>query len=95
MGRMNAKQAWLGAMLVTGMGMGDAMAQARAWTAADYERAASMLGDRTGRLIDRAASGIGWLDDGTLVYRERTAGVDLPVAGSKRNTRSTPAVRTR
>ena len=29
MGRIDAKQAWLGAMLVTGIGMGDAMAQAR------------------------------------------------------------------
>ena len=76
MGRIDAKQAWLGAMLVTGVGMGNAMAQAPQVSVADYERAASMLGDRTGPLVDHATSGIGWLDDGSLVYRERTEGVE-------------------
>ena len=76
MGRIDAKQAWLGAMLVTGVGMGNAMAQAPQVSVADYERAASMLGDRTGPLVDHATSGIGWLDDGSLVYRERSNGVE-------------------
>ena len=57
MGRIDAKQAWLGAVLVTGIGMGDAMAQAPTVAIADYERAASMLGDRTGPL---AACAIRW-----------------------------------
>ena len=76
MKRIDAKQAWLGAMLVTGVGMGNAMAQAPQVSVADYERAASMLGDRTGPLVDHATSGIGWLDDGSLVYRERSNGVE-------------------
>ena len=86
MGRIDAKQVWLGAMLMTGVGMGSAMAQTATVSVADYERAASMLGDRTGPLVDHAASGIGWLDDGSLVYRERTGGAERvlrfdPVSG--------------
>lgn len=53
-------------------GTGTAMAQAV--TTADYARAASMLGDRTGPLVDHAVSGAQWLDDGSLIYREQTDG---------------------
>ncbi|MFZ5607572.1 MAG: DPP IV N-terminal domain-containing protein [Pseudomonadota bacterium] len=49
-------------------------AAAQAVTAADYARAASMLGDRTAPLVDHLVSGGQWLDDGTLVYREQTDG---------------------
>ena len=68
---MDAKYWLLGTLLVTGAG--EAMAQV---TAADYERAARMLGDRTAPLLDHAVSGATWLDDGSLVYRERTNGVE-------------------
>lgn len=71
MGRIDAKRLLLGAVLVSGLGAGDAMAQV---TAADYERAAGMLNDRTSPLVDHAVSGTTWLDDGTLVYRDRTGG---------------------
>ncbi|MGE4367537.1 DPP IV N-terminal domain-containing protein [Thermomonas sp.] len=49
-------------------------AAAQAVTAADYARAASMLGDRTAPLVDHLVSGGQWLDDGSLVYREQTDG---------------------
>lgn len=93
MGRIDAKQAWLGAVLVTGigMGMGDAMAQAPALATADYERAASMLGDRTNPLVDHAASGVGWLDDGSVVYRERTGGVERVLRFDPATGKTTPA----
>ena len=91
MGRIDAKQAWLGAMLVTGVGMGSAMAQAPQVTVADYERAASMLGDRTSPLVDHATSGIGWLDDGTLVYRERSNGVERVLRLDPATGKTTPA----
>mgnify|MGYP000845569912 FL=1 len=68
---MDAKYWLLGTLLVTGAG--EAMAQV---TAADYERAARMLGDRTAPLLDHAVSGATWLDDGSLVYRERANGVE-------------------
>ena len=54
----------LGALLVTGMGS----AQAQQVTSADYQRAASMLGDRTGPLVDNNVRSATWLDDGSLVY---------------------------
>ena len=63
-GHSNA--AWLlGTLLMAGTGT----AMAQAVTTADYARAASMLGDRTGPLVDHAVSGAQWLDDGSLVYR--------------------------
>ncbi|MFN3703403.1 DPP IV N-terminal domain-containing protein [Thermomonas sp.] len=68
-GHSNA--AWLlGALLMAGTGT----AMAQAVTTADYARAASMLGDRTGPLVDHAVSGAQWLDDGSLIYREQTDG---------------------
>ena len=71
MGRIDGKRLLLGAMLVSGAVAGDAAAQV---TEADYARAATMLADRTAPLVDHAVSGATWLDDGTLVYRERTEG---------------------
>ena len=56
----------LGTVLVTGMGLGSA--QAQQVTTADYQRAASMLGDRTAPLVDNTISDGDWLDDGSLVY---------------------------
>ena len=68
-GHSNA--AWLlGTLLMAGTGT----AMAQAVTTADYARAASMLGDRTGPLVDHAVSGAQWLDDGSLVYREQADG---------------------
>ena len=52
---MDAKYWLLGALAVSGMGMGDAAAQV---TAADYERAAKMLGDRTAPLVDGSVRGV-------------------------------------
>ena len=66
---MNAKYWLLGALAVSGMG--NAMAQV---TAADYERAAKMLGDRTMPLVDGSVRGATWLDDGSLVYGKTDAG---------------------
>ena len=71
---MDAKQILLGALLVSGAAAGQAQAQAQQVTRADYERAASMLGDRTGPLVDHLVSAPAWLDDGSLVYRESNAG---------------------
>jgi len=66
---MNAKYWLLGVLAVSGMG--DAAAQV---TAADYERAAKMLGDRTMPLVDGSVRGTTWLDDGSLVYAKTDAG---------------------
>ncbi|HWI24399.1 MAG TPA: DPP IV N-terminal domain-containing protein, partial [Lysobacter sp.] len=54
--------------------MGSAYAQAAQVTAADYERATKMLGDRTTPLIDGWARGATWLDDGSVVYATTSAG---------------------
>ncbi|MFS8137761.1 MAG: DPP IV N-terminal domain-containing protein, partial [Thermomonas sp.] len=62
----------LGTLLLTGMGV--ASAQAQQVTVADYQRAASMLGDRTGPLIDGSVRSSNWLDDGSLVYALVTGG---------------------
>ncbi|MFO1453331.1 MAG: hypothetical protein U1F19_03445 [Lysobacterales bacterium] len=35
----------------------------------DYVRAAGMLGDHTGPLVDHLVSAPAWLDDGGVVYR--------------------------
>ena len=67
---MDAKQVVLGALLMAGAGT----VAAQSVTAADYARAAGMLGDRTGPLVDHAVSGAQWLDDGSLVYREQADG---------------------
>ncbi len=56
----------LGALLVTGTGV--ASAQAQQVTSADYQRAASMLADRTVPLVDNSVRNMSWLDDGSLVY---------------------------
>lgn len=65
----NTNAAWLlGALLVSGGAM------AQGVTTADYARAASMLADRTMPLVDHSVSGAQWLRDGSLVYRESTAG---------------------
>jgi dipeptidyl aminopeptidase/acylaminoacyl peptidase len=69
MGQNNAKYLLLGALLVTGVGN----AQAQQVTTADYQRAASMLGDRTGPLVDNEVRNTTWLDDDSLVYA-RVAG---------------------
>ena len=68
---MDAKYWLLGALAVSGMGMGDAAAQV---TAADYERAAKMLGDRTAPLVDGGVRGVTWLDDGSVVYGKSAGG---------------------
>ncbi|RZA17969.1 MAG: S9 family peptidase [Lysobacteraceae bacterium] len=81
---INARQLLLGALLVSGMGSGDALAQV---TAADYERAARMLGDRTSPLVDGAIRATTWLDDGSLVYARsadgKTAWLRLDPANGK------------
>jgi dipeptidyl aminopeptidase/acylaminoacyl peptidase len=63
----------LGALLVTGM-TGTGSAQAQQVTNADYQRAASMLGDRTGPLVDNSVRNATWLDDDTLVYALASGG---------------------
>ena len=68
----NMAKAWLlGAVLMGAGGMQPAQAQAPQVGVADYERAARMLADRTAPLLDHVVSDATWLDDGTLVYRER------------------------
>ncbi len=65
----NTSAVWLlGAVLMSGAAFGQTV------TTADYQRAASMLADRTLELIDHAVSGANWLDDGSLIYREQTGG---------------------
>ena len=71
MGRVDAKRLLLGALLVSGLATGDATAQV---SAADYQRAASMLGDRTSPLVDGTVRGERWLDDGSLVYASSAQG---------------------
>ena len=85
---IDAKRLLLGALLVSGMAAGDAAAQV---TAADYERAAKMLGDRTAPLVDHAVLGPAWLDDGSLVYRERTNGVERVLRLDPATGKSAPA----
>ena len=55
---------------------GSAMAQTATVSRADYERAASMLYAPASLRVDHSLVGIRWLDDGSLVYRERTQGVE-------------------
>ena len=61
----------LGVALMAGMGvaaaaMGQEAAQV---TAADYERAVSMLGERTLPLVDGLVRVVDWLDDGSVLYQ--------------------------
>ena len=85
-GHSNA--AWLlGTLLMAGTGT----AMAQAVTTADYARAASMLGDRTGPLVDHAVSGAQWLDDGSLVYREQADGKVRVLRFDPATGKSTPA----
>ena len=63
---------FLGTLLMAG----NALAQPVQVTEADYRRAAAMLGDRTAPLLDHVVSAPVWLDDGTLVYRERSGKVE-------------------
>ena len=78
----------LGAVL-----MGSAvMAQAQQVTVADYERAASMLADRTGPLVDGVVSAPTWLDDGSLAYRQRSGKVEQWLRFDPATGRSTPAL---
>ncbi len=72
MGHNDAKRLLLGALLVTGMGMGNALAQQV--TTADYQRAASMLGDRAAPLVDNAISSVRWLDDGSVTWQRSDGG---------------------
>lgn len=87
----NTSVAWLlGALLVTGSGA--AMGQSGpAVTTADYQRAASMLADRTMPLIDHAISQASWLNDGSLVYREQTDGKTRVLRFDPATGRSAPA----
>ena len=43
-------------------------------TAVDYERAVSMLGERTTPLVDGWVRVVDWLDDGSVVYQQSGAG---------------------
>ena len=45
----------------------------RQFTAADYDRAVSMLGFNSNRLVDRLPGGPVWLEDGRFWYRVSTA----------------------
>ena len=77
---------WLGVWLMAG----SAMAQAPQVTETDYRRAASMLADRTAPLLDRVVSAPVWLDDGTLVYRERSGTVEQVLRFDPATGRTTP-----
>ena len=61
----------LGTLLLAGAATGTATAQV---TAADYERAAGMLGDRTMPLLDDWLRDATWLDDGSVVYTLMSGG---------------------
>ncbi|MEO5629390.1 MAG: DPP IV N-terminal domain-containing protein [Thermomonas sp.] len=52
-------------------------AQAQPVTRADYQRAASMLGDRTALLVDNAISSVRWLADGSVTWQRSDAGKSL------------------
>lgn len=85
---MNAKYWLLGALAVSGLGMGDAAAQV---TASDYERAAKMLGDRTVPLVDGGVRGVTWLDDGSVVYGKAAGGKTAWLRFDPATGASTPA----
>ena len=63
--------------LMAGMGVGVAAAamgqEAAQVTAADYERAVSMLGERTLPLVDGLVRVVDWLDDGSVLYQQSGA----------------------
>ena len=79
----------LGALLVSGMGV--ASAQAQQVTGADYQRAASMLADRTTPLVDNSVRNATWLDDGSLVYALVADGNTTYLRLDPRTGTSTPA----
>ena len=79
----------LGALLVTGMGVDSA--QAQQVTTADYQRAASMLGDRAAPLVDNAVSDGKWLDDDSLVYALANGGKTTYLRLDPRTGKSVPA----
>ncbi len=89
MERIDAKRWVLGLLLVTASATG--AAQAQQVTAADYARAASMLGDRTTPLVDHAVSAVSWLDDGTLLYRERVKGAETVMRFDPASGKAVPA----
>lgn len=98
---MDAKHILLGAVLMSGAAIGHAQAQAplaqgpaTPVTAADYARAASMLADRTGPLVDHAISGANWLSDGTLIYNESTQGKTQALRFDPGSGKTTPAFNT-
>lgn len=85
----NTGAAWLlGALLVSGTAM------AQQVTVNDYERAASLLGDRLAPLLDHAVSGAQWLDDGSLIYRESTSGKTHVLRFDPKTAKTTPAFNT-
>ncbi|MEO6154702.1 MAG: DPP IV N-terminal domain-containing protein [Thermomonas sp.] len=55
---------------MTGMGT----AHAQQVTTADYQRAASMLGDRTMPLVDGSVSAVRWLNDGSVTWQRSDGG---------------------
>ncbi|MFC7302570.1 S9 family peptidase [Cognatiluteimonas weifangensis] len=78
----------LGALLLVGAATGTATAQV---TSADYQRAASMLGDRTLPLLDGWLRDATWLDDGSLVYGVMSAGKTAYLRLDPATGQSTPA----
>ncbi|GAB1406463.1 S9 family peptidase [Thermomonas brevis] len=88
----NRHAVWLLGALLMG---GAAMAQAPDVTVADYQRAASMLADRTAPLLDRVVSAPAWLDDGSLVYRERSGTVERWLRFDPASGRTRPALNQR
>lgn len=76
MGRGDAKRMrhWLGVALMAGVVAGMAGTASAQVTAADYARAASMLGERTTPLVDGLVRVLGWLDDGSVVYQRSGGG---------------------
>ena len=71
MGSMNRTRL-LGAAAVGVLSLG-AMAQTRTVGADDYARAERFLGQNTSPLVDHAAQGVRWLDDGHFVYVDADA----------------------
>ncbi len=65
---MNATGWLLGAMLMGVAGSGMAQTTQGQVTDADYQRAASMLADRTTPLVDGMLRGAQWLEDGRLLF---------------------------
>lgn len=86
---MDAKYWLVGALLVSSAGM--AQAQTAQVTRADYERAASMLGDRTSPLVDDNVRASYWLDDDSLVFGKTSQGKTLWLRFDPANGKTMPA----